>query len=109
MRTAQFLVTAALAVLLAGCNSKATVETPAATPVRVAIATRGPAAPSIRTNGLLANLGLGQLRAGGLFEHPLLTSGDDLASVRQILRDRSRYHATDVIAFLLGTAPVPQP
>ena len=39
---------------VAGCNSKATVETPAATPVRVAIAT-GPAAPSIRTNGLLAN------------------------------------------------------
>jgi membrane fusion protein, multidrug efflux system len=42
-------------VLVAGCNSKATVETPAVTPVRVATATNGPAAPSIRTNGLLAN------------------------------------------------------
>jgi RND family efflux transporter MFP subunit len=43
------------AAVLAGCNSKATIETPAATPVRVAAATSGPAAPSIRTNGLLAN------------------------------------------------------
>jgi membrane fusion protein, multidrug efflux system len=55
MRRPKFLVTAALAVLVAGCNSKATVETPVATPVRVATATSGPAAPSIRTNGLLAN------------------------------------------------------
>jgi RND family efflux transporter MFP subunit len=55
MRTPRFLVTAALAVLVAGCNSKATVEAPVATPVRVATATSGPAAPSIRTNGLLVN------------------------------------------------------
>jgi multidrug efflux system membrane fusion protein len=52
--TRLFLIVAGTAVL-AGCNSKATVETPAATPVRVAAATSGPAAPSIRTNGLLAN------------------------------------------------------
>jgi len=52
--TELFLIVAGVAVL-AGCNSKATVETPAATPVRVAAATSGPAAPSIRTNGLLAN------------------------------------------------------
>jgi RND family efflux transporter MFP subunit len=49
-----FLIVAGVAVL-AGCNSKATIEAPAATPVRVAAATSGPAAPSIRTNGLLAN------------------------------------------------------
>jgi len=55
MRTPRFLITAALAVLVAGCNSKATVEAPVATPVRVATATSGPAAPSIRTNGLLVN------------------------------------------------------
>jgi RND family efflux transporter MFP subunit len=52
---AKFLLTVALAALVAGCNSKATVETPTATPVRVASATNGPAAPSIRTNGVLAN------------------------------------------------------
>jgi len=45
MRTSRFLVTAALAALVAGCNSKATVEAPAATPVRIATATSGPAAP----------------------------------------------------------------
>jgi membrane fusion protein, multidrug efflux system len=55
MRTPRLLITAALAVLVAGCNSKATVEAPVATPVRVATATSGPAAPSIRTNGLLVN------------------------------------------------------
>jgi RND family efflux transporter MFP subunit len=55
MRITQlFLIVAGVAVL-AGCNSKATVEAPTATLVRVAAATSGPAAPSIRTNGLLAN------------------------------------------------------
>jgi RND family efflux transporter MFP subunit len=55
MRFVQLFVTLAGAAILAGCNSKATVETTAATPVRIATATSGPAAPSIRTNGLLAN------------------------------------------------------
>ena len=55
MRFAQLALTVASAVALAACNSKATNETPAATPVRVVAATTGPAAPSIRTNGLLAN------------------------------------------------------
>jgi RND family efflux transporter MFP subunit len=55
MRTAQLLFALVGVAVLAGCNSKATVETPAATPVRVATATTGPAAPSIRTNGVLAN------------------------------------------------------
>jgi membrane fusion protein, multidrug efflux system len=55
MRTPKLFVTLACAVLLAGCNSKATEEARPATPVRVAAATKGPAAPSIRTNGLLAN------------------------------------------------------
>jgi len=52
---ARFSLIVALGVLVAGCNSKATVEAPTATPVRVATAVNGPAAPSIRTNGLLAN------------------------------------------------------
>lgn len=55
MRISQLFLIVAGAATLAGCNSKATNETPAATPVRVAAATTGPAAPSIRTNGLLAN------------------------------------------------------
>jgi RND family efflux transporter MFP subunit len=55
MRILQLFLLVAGAAVLAGCNSKATVEVPAATPVRVAAATSGPAAPSIRTNGLLAN------------------------------------------------------
>jgi len=55
MRAPILFVTVACAVLLAGCNSKATDEVPPATPVRVAAATTGPAAPPIRTNGLLAN------------------------------------------------------
>jgi multidrug efflux system membrane fusion protein len=55
MRFARLLLTLACAAAVAGCNSKATDEAPAATAVRVAAATTGPAAPSIRTNGLLAN------------------------------------------------------
>lgn len=55
MRISRLFLIGAGAAILAGCNSKATIEAPAATPVRVAAATSGPAAPSIRTNGLLAN------------------------------------------------------
>ena len=55
MRIPQLFLIVVGAAIVAGCNSKATNETPAATPVRVATATIGPAAPSIRTNGLLAN------------------------------------------------------
>jgi RND family efflux transporter MFP subunit len=55
MRVAQLFVTVLFALLVAACNSKAIDEKPAATPVRIAAATTGPAAPSIRTNGLLAN------------------------------------------------------
>ncbi len=55
MRIARSILTVAFAFVVAGCNSKATNEAPAATPVRIVAATTGPAAPSIRTNGLLAN------------------------------------------------------
>ena len=55
MRVAQLFVTVLFALLVAGCNSKAIEEKPSATPVRIAAAKAGPAAPSIRTNGLLAN------------------------------------------------------
>ncbi len=55
MRIVRSILTVAFAFVVAACNSKATNETPAATPVRIVAATTGPAAPSIRTNGLLAN------------------------------------------------------
>lgn len=55
MYRGKLFVILAGAFVVAGCNSKATDEAPGATPVRVAPATTGPAAPSIRTNGLLAN------------------------------------------------------
>jgi multidrug efflux system membrane fusion protein len=55
MRIALLVATFASAIVVAGCKGKATEEAHPATPVRVAAATSGPAAPSIRTNGLLAN------------------------------------------------------
>jgi RND family efflux transporter MFP subunit len=55
MRPSNLFAIFTCAVLLAGCNSKATEEARPATPVRIAEAKIGPAAPSIRTNGLLAN------------------------------------------------------
>ncbi|BAH40253.1 putative oxidoreductase [Gemmatimonas aurantiaca T-27] len=51
-------------------------------------------------NGLLADVGLGQVRTEG-DEPPLVTSGDDLASVATLAAEGS-YHAADVIAWLEG-------
>lgn len=53
-------------------------------------------------NALMANIGLGQLRADGQIEPPLLTSGDDLKQIGAYLDGRSSYSAADVIAYLLG-------
>lgn len=54
-------------------------------------------------NGLMANIGLGQLRAGGVAEDPLLTAGDDVANLARFLpADRDTYSAADVIRWLLG-------
>jgi nitronate monooxygenase len=53
-------------------------------------------------NGLLANLGLGQPRPDGA-ELPLLTAGDDVVRVRELLRDRDEYSAADVVEYLLAT------
>ncbi len=53
-------------------------------------------------NALMANIGLGQRRADGYEEPPLLTTGDDLACVRAFISvDRPSYHARDVIESLL--------
>jgi nitronate monooxygenase len=52
-------------------------------------------------NALLANVGLPQVRAAG-DEPPLLTSGDDLATMSTFLAGRTSYTAADVISYLLG-------
>jgi nitronate monooxygenase len=58
-------------------------------------------------NALMANIDLGQVRAGKYIENGLVTAGDDLAGVTRFLRaDRRPYTAGDVVATLL--APEPQ-
>ncbi len=53
-------------------------------------------------NGLMANIGLGQIRTSGV-EDPLVTAGDDVANLARFLpADRDTYSAADVIRWLLG-------
>lgn len=58
-------------------------------------------------NALTANVGQHQLRADGLEEPPLLTSGDDLKCISVFLNGRKCYRAADVIGYLLGESAVP--
>lgn len=51
-------------------------------------------------NGLLAVIGQAQVRRDGALEPPIVTSGDDLALLRDFLGGRNRYGAADVIAHL---------
>ncbi len=51
-------------------------------------------------NGLMATCGLGQFRSGGRQEPPIVTSGDCINEVRQLLVDRESYSASDVLAHL---------
>ncbi len=54
-------------------------------------------------NGLMANLGMPQLRSDGFQEPPLLTGGDDVERLSQFLGDGvTRYTAADVVAYLRG-------
>jgi NAD(P)H-dependent flavin oxidoreductase YrpB (nitropropane dioxygenase family) len=56
-------------------------------------------------NALVTNIGMGQRRADGYVELPMLTSGDDIASVRAFITpDRLSYRARDVVAALLPPA-----
>lgn len=56
-------------------------------------------------NALLATIGLGQVRAGRQ-ELPLLTSGDDVATVARFLKPgATTYTAADVLGVLLAHAP----
>ena len=58
-------------------------------------------------NALLANIGLGQEREDGRVEPPLITSGDDLTSMRRFLQGRLRYSATDVLDYLMAESGNP--
>jgi nitronate monooxygenase len=56
-------------------------------------------------NALMSNIGLPQVRAGGIEEPPLLTSGDDLVTIQCFLRGRTCYGAGAVLDYLLRTSP----
>jgi len=66
-----------LAALLAACAQSTTNEQTRATPVRVAAATTGPAAPVIRTNGILVNKDELRLsfKVGGVVSHITVQEG----------------------------------
>jgi multidrug efflux system membrane fusion protein len=78
MRSVPFLFTLLGSLAVAGCDSAAKEEPISATPVRVAAAYAGPAAPSIRTNGLLANEDEIRLsfKVGGVIRRLTVTEGE---------------------------------
>lgn len=55
-------------------------------------------------NGLIANVGMGQVRKNGELELPLVTCGDDVSMLASYLPNRQAvsYSAHDVIQFLLS-------
>jgi NAD(P)H-dependent flavin oxidoreductase YrpB (nitropropane dioxygenase family) len=53
-------------------------------------------------NALLSVVGYPQTRANGIVEPPIVTSGDDLATISGFLRGRTSYTAADVVAYLLS-------
>jgi multidrug efflux system membrane fusion protein len=78
MRILRVVLMTASAVIAAGCNSAAKDGPVPPTPVRVAAATAGPAAPSIRTNGLLANKDEMRLafKVGGVIKQLAVAEGE---------------------------------
>ena len=52
-------------------------------------------------NGLKATIGQPQLRDHDVLEPPMVTSGDGLVEMCAFLGGRLRYHATDVLAYLM--------
>ncbi len=54
-------------------------------------------------NGLMANIGLSQVREDGSLEKPLVTSGNDLPKILKLLKPgKDSYTAREVVEFLLG-------
>jgi NAD(P)H-dependent flavin oxidoreductase YrpB (nitropropane dioxygenase family) len=59
-------------------------------------------------NGLLSAIGLGQRSGDGAEEAPIVTIGQDLSFLAQLVGpDRRSYSATDVVAYLLGEVTPP--
>lgn len=59
-------------------------------------------------NGLLANLGMAQVRKDGTVELPMFTSGDDVANVARFLAPgETSYAAKDVVEYLLSEVSEP--
>ncbi len=58
-------------------------------------------------NGLMATCGLGQYRADGRREPPIVTSGDYLNDIRTLLVDRESYSARDVLDHLSSGVDAP--
>ena len=55
-------------------------------------------------NGLMSNIGFGQIRADGLSDGALLTAGNDVAHIARYLPPgQDSYTAADVLHYLLGT------
>ncbi|MBZ0089143.1 MAG: hypothetical protein K8H90_02065, partial [Thermoanaerobaculia bacterium] len=54
-------------------------------------------------NALLATAGHPQVRPGGAVEAPIVTSGSEVAALRELARRDGDYSATDVIGFVLGS------
>lgn len=53
-------------------------------------------------NGLMANIGMGQIQRSGEHEKPFTTSGDDVANIARFLKPgASSYKAVEVIQYLL--------
>ena len=60
-------------------------------------------------NGLMANIGLGQLRAGKHEEQGLITAGDALTGINRFLAPgQTSYHAADVVNILMGRDTRPE-
>ncbi len=57
-------------------------------------------------NGLMAVIGLGQVREGGIVEAPMITSGDSVTQLADVAQGRTSYTAADVLHYLLGDPPV---
>ena len=55
-------------------------------------------------NALLSVIGHPQTRANGTVEPPVVTSGDDLATIGGFLGGRTSYTAADVVTYLLSPA-----
>jgi nitronate monooxygenase len=55
-------------------------------------------------NGLVSNVGLGQLRRDGQQEQPLVTCGNDVGSIARFLKtpNTTSYSASDVVEYLLS-------